>query len=93
MAEPKLIDLLKRVGVGNGVRVFVASRKQYLPDFLVSYRAARECRLEFNVLQVISDDNERTACNRFVHDVTRDFDELLISRLPLRLGERGEPLV
>lgn len=55
----ELIDLLKDVRVGKGVRVFVASRKQYLPDFLGSYQKAKECRLEFNVLQAIADETER----------------------------------
>jgi hypothetical protein len=55
----KFVTLLQDVGTGEGVRVFVASRKQYLPDFLVSFRAAAKCNLEFNVLQVISDENER----------------------------------
>jgi hypothetical protein len=55
----ELVQLLKTVGVGQRVRVFVASRKQYLPDFLGSSRTALECGLEFNVLQTIADSNER----------------------------------
>ena len=55
------IDLLKDVQVGEGVRVFVASRKQYLPDFLGSSRKATDSGLEFNVLQTISDRSERVA--------------------------------
>ena len=41
------------------VRFFIASRKQYLPDFLRSFRTAAEVRLEFNVLQAISTDEEQ----------------------------------
>lgn len=62
----ELVDLLKDVGVGRGVRIFVASRKQYLPDFLGSYQKAKQCRLEFNVLQGIADDTERVAFVRRV---------------------------
>ena len=62
----EFVHLLQRVGTDNNVRVFVASRKQYLPDFLISYRAAKACALEFNVLQAISDENERTA---FLHRI------------------------
>ncbi|MFF5081406.1 FHIPEP family type III secretion protein [Actinoplanes sp. NPDC000266] len=54
-----LIQLLRTVGTGEGVRVFVASRKQYLPDFLGSSRTAGACGLEFNVLQSIKDRDER----------------------------------
>lgn len=50
-----VIDVLKTVKVGQGVRVFIASRKQYLPDFLRSYHDASLCGLHFNVLQPISD--------------------------------------
>jgi hypothetical protein len=52
-------DLLKTVEVGQGIRIFVASRKQYLPDFLGSSRTATEAGLEFNVLQTISDSTEQ----------------------------------
>jgi hypothetical protein len=55
----KLTQLLDEVGIGKGVRVFVASRKQYLPDFLVSSRNAGQCGLEFNVLQTISEGTEQ----------------------------------
>ena len=54
-----LVDLLKTVGTDKGVRVFIASRKQYLPDFLGSSRAAAAAGLEFNVLQTITDEPER----------------------------------
>ena len=69
----EVVSLLQRVGVDGGVRVFVASRKQYLPDFLVSYRDAQECRLEFNVLQAISDETERTAFIDRVVDWCREY--------------------
>ena len=52
-------DLLKTVGVGQGIRIFIASRKQYLPDFLGSSRTATQAGLEFNVLQTISDSTEQ----------------------------------
>lgn len=55
----ELTQLLDEVGVGQGVRVFVASRKQYLPDFLGSSRNAEQCGLEFNVLQTISESTEQ----------------------------------
>lgn len=55
----ELMGLLNTVRVGEGVRVFVASRKQYLPDFLGSTRTAKECGFEFNVLQTIADSRER----------------------------------
>lgn len=54
-----IVDLLKTVGVGRGTRIFIASRKQYLPDFLGSSRTATEAGLEFNVLKKIGDDTER----------------------------------
>jgi hypothetical protein len=54
------------VGVGRGVRVFIASRKQYLPDFLRSSQTAAECGLEFNVLQTLSDQTEQTNFIRHV---------------------------
>ncbi len=53
------INLLSVVGVGKGVRIFIASRKQYLPDFLTSFRNALDNNLHFNVLQKISDENEQ----------------------------------
>jgi hypothetical protein len=51
----EVVALLKSVKDEPDVRVFIASRKQYLPDFLRSYQDAFECRLQFNVLQSISD--------------------------------------
>ena len=54
-----LLQLLGDVKVGQGVRLFIASRKQYLPDFLRSSRAVQEYGLQFNVLQPITDSNER----------------------------------
>ena len=55
-----ITDLLAYVHPRQGVRIFIASRKQYLPDFLRSFRTAEACRLEFNVLQTISDPTEQT---------------------------------
>lgn len=63
----EIVDLLKTVKVGEGVRVFIASRKQYLPDFLRSFREAADSGLEFNVLQTISDRTEQVG---FVKRVT-----------------------
>jgi FHIPEP family/Effector-associated domain 1 len=95
----QLVQLLRDVGVGNGVRVFVASRKQYLPDFLGSYRTAKECRLEFNVLQTIADETERVEFVRRVLDWCRK-EQLVTPRVTIReeaatsLAEhtRGNPL-
>jgi hypothetical protein len=67
----ELVQVLKTVQVGQGVRIFVASRKQYLPDFLGSSRTAAECGLEFNVLQTIADSNERVEFVRRVLDWCR----------------------
>lgn len=64
----EMVDLLKTVKAGQGIRVFIASRKQYLPDFLRSSRDAEECRLQFNVLQAISDRTEQVG---FVQRVLR----------------------
>ncbi|MFE1308061.1 FHIPEP family type III secretion protein [Streptomyces sp. NPDC058755] len=55
----KLVALLETVQADQGVRVFIASRKQYLPDFLGSSAKAGRSRLEFNVLQPISNVVER----------------------------------
>jgi hypothetical protein len=55
----EFVQLLRTVEVGQGVRIFVASRKQYLPDFLGSSYTANECGLHFNVLQTITDSTER----------------------------------
>jgi hypothetical protein len=51
-------DLLSKIGTGKGIRVFIASRKQYLPDFLSSYEKAAEYNLHFNVLQRIAGDEQ-----------------------------------
>ncbi|WP_455359687.1 FHIPEP family type III secretion protein [Streptomyces sp. SYSU K21746] len=61
-----VIQLLRTVGTGQGVRVFIASRKQYLPDFLGSSRTAEECGLEFNILQSLTDSTE---CVEFVRSL------------------------
>ncbi|MDT0353611.1 FHIPEP family type III secretion protein [Pseudonocardia charpentierae] len=55
----KVRELLEMVGIDQGVRIFIASRKQYLPDFLRSTRTARNVHLEFNVLQTIDAQGER----------------------------------
>jgi hypothetical protein len=54
----KLVELLQSVGVDNGVRVFVASRKQYLADFLSSFEKAEDIHLHFNVLQTLPVEKE-----------------------------------
>ncbi|GGP78032.1 FHIPEP family type III secretion protein [Streptomyces melanogenes] len=61
-----LMQLLRTVGTGQGVRVFIASRKQYLPDFLGSSKMAEECGLEFNILQSLTDSTE---CVEFVRSL------------------------
>jgi len=53
------LQLLGDVKVGQGVRLFIASRKQYLPDFLRFSKPVQEYGLQFNVLQPITDSNER----------------------------------
>ena len=50
----KLIGLLEEIGIDRGIRIFIASRKQYLPDFLSSYAKASQCNLQFFVLQKIN---------------------------------------
>ncbi|WP_055713882.1 alpha/beta fold hydrolase [Streptomyces torulosus] len=54
-----LVALLETVRADRGVRFFVASRKQYLPDFLGSSAKAARSRLEFQVLQAITDAGEQ----------------------------------
>jgi hypothetical protein len=54
----KLVVFLRQVGVDKGVRVFIASRKQYLADFLSSFEKAEEIKLHFNVLQTLSLEKE-----------------------------------
>ena len=55
----EIIALLNTVK-GEGIRVFIASRKQYLPDFLQSFEVARVCQLHFNVLQTLDAVTDRT---------------------------------
>lgn len=57
----RCLELLDTVRCGEGVRVYIASRKQYLPDFLSSFESASRYQLHFNVLQKITDDTEREA--------------------------------
>ena len=49
----KVGALLKGLGIENGVRVFIASRKQYLADFLSSFEDAADINLHFKVLQTL----------------------------------------
>ncbi|HEV7266746.1 MAG TPA: FHIPEP family type III secretion protein [Falsiroseomonas sp.] len=49
----KIGALLKGLGTDGGVRVFIASRKQYLADFLRSYQDAADINLHFVVLQTL----------------------------------------
>jgi hypothetical protein len=56
-----IVALLKQVGVDRGVQFFIASRKQYLADFLSSFKKADEIKLHFNVLQTLSIEKEGTA--------------------------------
>jgi hypothetical protein len=59
-------ELLADVGVGRGIRVFIASRKQYLPDFLHSWQDAVKSGLHFNVLQSLTEASDQKG---FVNDV------------------------
>ena len=64
--EPALLEQISgEVTRLEGVRIgeggLLASRKQYLPDFLGSSHDAQEAALEFNVLQSIEDSMERLA--------------------------------
>jgi hypothetical protein len=95
----EIIDLLKTVKFGEGIRIYIASRKQYLPDFLRSFEAAEQCRLHFNVLQTINDSEERS---EFVEGVVQwcrqqnlvenevDIDRRAAARLAT--GTNGHPL-
>ncbi|HKE95511.1 MAG TPA: FHIPEP family type III secretion protein, partial [Povalibacter sp.] len=80
----EVIELLGEVGTGSGVRVFIASRKQYLPDFLRSYEHASMNGLHFNVLQTIGDHNERIGFVekiwQFCHDERLIDDSVSISK-------------
>ncbi|MFE2280618.1 FHIPEP family type III secretion protein [Streptomyces sp. NPDC059454] len=67
-----VIQLLRTVGTGQGVRVFIASRKQYLPDFLGSSRTAEQCGLEFNILQSLTDSTESVEFVRSLIDWCRE---------------------
>ena len=62
----KMVTLLKRVGIDKGVRFFIASRKQYLADFLSSFEKAEEIKLHFNVLQTLSEEKE---CAAFIDKI------------------------
>jgi hypothetical protein len=55
----EFISLLAQVGVGKGIRLFIASRKQYLPDFLTSFENAQKRNLHFCVLQSIQHETEQ----------------------------------
>lgn len=87
----QLLQMLEEVKVGLGVRVFIASRKQYLPDFLRSSRAIIDYGLEFNVLQPVTDETERKEFVRQVVDWCRE-EQLVAHDLELR-PEAAEMLV
>ncbi|MCI0659684.1 MAG: hypothetical protein L0220_01285, partial [Acidobacteria bacterium] len=53
------IDLLKAVNEVEGIRIFIASRKQYLPDFLTSFENASDHNLHFCVLKEVKHTEER----------------------------------
>src|SRR5262249_19146602 len=53
-----VVALLRELKPEQGIQVFMASRKQYLPDFLSSYENAAANKLHFNVLQTIRDTSE-----------------------------------
>ncbi len=55
----EVISLLQEVKADQGIQIFLASRKQYLPDFLSSFATASENKLHFNVLQTINDQYEQ----------------------------------
>ena len=50
----KIGALLKELGTESGIRVFIASRKQYLADFLRSSQDAADINLHFVVLGTLS---------------------------------------
>jgi hypothetical protein len=94
----KVVTLLDSVGVDNGVRVFIASRKQYLADFLSSFEKAEYIKLHFNVLQSLSVEREGTPfVNRII---TWCSNKKLIGKLDVSPGaarvladeEQGHPL-
>jgi FHIPEP family/ATPase family associated with various cellular activities (AAA) len=87
----QLLQMLEDVNVGQGVRVFIASRKQYLPDFLRSSRAITDYGLQFNVLQPVTDETERKEFVRRVVDWCRD-EQLVGPDVELR-PEAAEMLV
>lgn len=93
------MNLLDTVGAGQGVRIFIASRKQYLPDFLSSFQNAFRYSLHFNVLQKISEDGEQIGFVQKVLDWCRrnklidpsvQIDEP--ARKELAAGVDGHPL-
>jgi GTPase SAR1 family protein len=52
-------ELLQEIGSDRGIRVFLASRKQYLPDFAGSSLDLNEMNLQFYVLSNVSDTIEQ----------------------------------
>jgi len=62
----EVTKLLQEVKADRGIRIFIASRKQYLPDFINSFKNALDNKLHFNVLQNISDLDEQA---RFVEKI------------------------
>ncbi|MGA7240769.1 MAG: FHIPEP family type III secretion protein [Bryobacteraceae bacterium] len=86
----KIVELLQCIGIDNGVRLYIASRKQYLADFLSSFEKANKISLHFNVLQTLPKDRERT---RFVDGIVRWCDANNLIPLGLRIdGEAAELL-
>jgi FHIPEP family protein/conflict system STAND superfamily ATPase len=67
----RFIDLLKAVGVSKGIRIFIASRKQYLPDFLSSFEMAEAYKLHFNVLKEIDTSTEQISFVKGIIDWCR----------------------
>lgn len=79
-----VMGLLQDVKVGLGVRVFIASRKQYLPDFLRSSEEAAQAGLEFNVLQAIDNILERW---KFVSEITAYCKKQQLVDKDVRIGQ------
>lgn len=94
-----VVALLEKVGIDQGIRIFIASRKQYLADFLSSFYAASTIHLHFNVLQALSVDVEGVA---FVQRIAGWFNSTKLASSDitiddgaaqlLALKERGHPL-
>jgi hypothetical protein len=83
------MNLLEKVEAGKGVRVFIASRKQYLPDFLDSFEKARKSGLHFCVLKEIKHQDEKV---KFVQTILEwcKTNELVANTLSLDDGACNE---